>query len=100
MSGIQGIGGVPEPRPDRPNDARDRNRTEGPANAPAQDDVVISSEAQAAARVANLIQTTSTQPDIRPERVEAARESIERGDFRRPEIVEQVADRLSRLLNL
>jgi hypothetical protein len=35
---------------------------------------------------------------VRTERVEEARAAIERGDYRQPEVVRVVAERLSRLL--
>lgn len=99
MVGIQGLGGVPESKPERPAHVRDSKQspsTEGAASS--SDAVVISSEAQAAAVVAASIQVTKGQSDIRAERVEAAKEAIERGDFKNPEIVQVVADRVSKLL--
>ncbi|MCH8204740.1 MAG: flagellar biosynthesis anti-sigma factor FlgM [Candidatus Hydrogenedentes bacterium] len=97
MVGIQGIGGVPEPKPERP--ANVRNSKQSPsAEGASSDGVVISSEAQAAAVVAKSIQVTQGQIDIRTERVEAAKEAIERGDFKKPEIVEVVAGRVSKFL--
>lgn len=100
MVGVQGIGGVPEPKPDRPANVRDRNQSASASDVKAQDDVVISSEAQAAAKLASLIKAAGTQPDIRADRVDAAKASIARGDFKKPDIVAQVAQRLSNLLNL
>jgi hypothetical protein len=60
--------------------------------------VVISSEAQAAAAVAQTIQLSADQAQVRVERVDAAKASLERGDYRKPEVVQQVAERISRLL--
>jgi len=97
MVGIQGIGGTPEPRPERPANVRDRRDADLSRETPSQDGVVISSEAQAAARVASTIQEAQNVPDVRTERVEAARAAIERGDFRRPDVVAQVAERISRI---
>ncbi len=97
MVGIQGLGGVPEPKPERPAHVRDSKQSPSTEGA-ASDAVVISSEAQAAAVVAASIQVTKGQSDIRTERVEAAKEAIERGDFKNPEIVQVVADRVSKLL--
>ena len=97
MVGIQGIGGVPEPKPERP--ANVRNSKQSPsAEGASSDGVVISSEAQAAAVVAKSIQVSQGQDEIRADRVEAAKESIERGDFKKPGIVEIVASRLSKFL--
>ncbi|MBI2435065.1 MAG: flagellar biosynthesis anti-sigma factor FlgM [Candidatus Hydrogenedentes bacterium] len=103
MVGIQGLGGIPEPKPERP--AKLRNEGEKPTSgvlaasqAPAQDDLKISSEAQAAAEVARIIQTSLSQEEVRIDRVEAARERIERGDYKNPEVVAKVAEKISRLL--
>ena len=99
MVGIQGIGGVQEPKPERPAGVRDSKQSPSAEGASAASDgVVISSEAQAAAVVAKSIQVTQGQIDIRTERVEAAKEAIERGDFKKPEIVEVVAGRVSKFL--
>ena len=99
MVGIQGIGGVPEPKPERPANVRDSKQSPSADGASSSSDgVVISSEAQAAAVVAKSIQATQGQDDIRTERVEAAKEAIERGDFKKPGIVEVVADRISKFL--
>ncbi len=99
MVGIQGVGGVPEPKPERLANVRDSKQSP-PAEgaAPSSDGVVISSEAQAAAVVATSIQASQGQDQVRVDRVEAAKESIERGDFKDPEIVEVVADRVSKFL--
>jgi anti-sigma28 factor (negative regulator of flagellin synthesis) len=98
MVGIQGIGGVPEPRPDRPAGTRDTRSSGSAAPSNEGDDVVISSEAQAAATLAAAVQAGIRQADVRPERVEAARDAIERGAFRDPEAVKVVAERIQRLL--
>ena len=98
MVGIQGIGGVPEPKPDRPAENRGRGDDVAPAAKSSQDDVVISNEAQAAASLAKIIQATGDQPDIRPERVAAAKEAIERGDHHKIEVLQTVAERINKLL--
>jgi len=99
MVAIQGIGGVPEPKPDRPANAKDTPKTEASGAAGSSEDgIVISSEAQAAASVAQTIQASSVTPDVRSERVEAAREAIERGDYQKPEIVQVVAERISKFI--
>ncbi len=99
MVGIQGIGGIPEPKPERPANVRDSKQSPPPEGASTSSDgVVISSEAQAAAVVAKSLQVSQGQDEIRADRVEAAKESIERGDFKKPEIVEVVADRVSKFL--
>jgi len=96
MVGIYGIGGPQEPRPDRPSSVRDNRPSPSTDKEPASDGVVISSEAQAAAAITKTLQ--AGVDDVRSERVEAARQAIERGDYRRPEVAKVVAERISRLL--
>ena len=98
MVAIQGINGIPEPKSDRPAKVRDAKKQEAEVKAPATDGLVISSEAQAAAHLSRTIQAAQTGGDIRADRVAAARESIERGDYRNPEIVAQVAQKISKYL--
>lgn len=98
MGGINGIGGVPDPRADRPANIRERRDTPPPAQGAPSDDVVISSEAQAAAAITRIIESASIQPEIRQERVEAAREALERGDHQNPDVVQKIAERISKIL--
>jgi len=71
---------------------------EAPPREKVTDNLVISSEAQAAARIAQVLQETETLSEVRSEKVEAARQRIEQGDYRRPEVVAQVAERISKYL--
>ena len=104
MVGIQGLGGVPEPksggpakvRNERDNEAREVTSTT--ASSSAEDNVRISSEAQAAVEVARLVQASSTQTDIRADRVEAARARIEQGSYKDPAVVAKVADKILKYL--
>ena len=105
MGGIQGLGGVPEPKPDRSSKVRgERDGQTGgatAANAPSAssgDGVQISSEAQAAAEVVRIIGLSGTEGDIRTERVAAAKEAIARGDYKNPEVVAKVAQKVSKFL--
>ena len=104
MVGIQGLGGVQEPTSDRPGKVRGDRETaaraasEANTQTQAKDDVLISSEAQAAAEVSRIIQLTKPENEIRVDRVAAAKERIERGDYKRPEVVAQVAERLLKYL--
>lgn len=98
MVGIQGIGGVPEPKSDRPENARGQNAPVAESGSTSQDDVLISNQAHAAARLAETINAAATQPDIRADRVEQAKQAIERGDYKNPEIVAQVAARIDKHL--
>ena len=99
MAGINGIGGIPEPAPERPVNTRDRRRDDAVASSSASstDDVLISSEAQAAAKIANLVQLAK-QDTIRTDRVEQAKAALDRGDYKKPEVVSELAKRLSKLL--
>lgn len=98
MGGINGISGIPDPRSDRPSNVRDRRDTPPPAQEAQSDGVVISSEAQAAAAVARIIDTASIQPEIRQDRVDAAREALDRGDHQNPDVVQKIAERISKIL--
>ena len=96
MVGIQGIGGAPEPRPSRSSGVRDNRPSPSADQETASDGVVISSGAQAAAVLTKTIQAGADE--VRAARVEAARQAIERGDYRRPDVVKVVAEKISRLL--
>jgi len=98
MVGVQGVGGVPEPAPERPVNVRDKRRDEAVASASSEsDDVLISSEAQAAAKLATLI-TLAKQNDIRQERVDQAKQSLAQGVHTKPEVVAELAQRISKFL--
>jgi anti-sigma28 factor (negative regulator of flagellin synthesis) len=107
MVSIQGLGGIPEPKPERPGKVRtDRDNSASVAGANArgegtarEDGVAISGEARAAADVVRILQVSKSDQDIRAERVEAARAAIERGDYKNPEIVRKVAERISKLIS-
>lgn len=97
MVGIQGVGGVPEPKPERPAKVREKE-TDVSQNSLVKDGVLISSEAQAAAKLARTLQSALETQDVRAERVAAARERIDRGEYRNPEVVAKVAERISKYL--
>ncbi|HNR32336.1 MAG TPA: flagellar biosynthesis anti-sigma factor FlgM [Candidatus Hydrogenedentes bacterium] len=106
MVPIQGVGGAPEPKSDRTEKVRsEREQDVRRATAaesggkPADDVAVISSEARAAAEIAKLIRLSKTQEDVRADRVAEAKASIERGDYKRPEEVATVAERLMKYLS-
>ncbi len=98
MVGVKGVGGIPEPTPDRPANVRDRKREEVNSAPAREDGVRISSAAQEAASSARLAKIAREGDGIRADRVAAAKERIERGDFRLPEVVAEVARRLSKYL--
>ncbi len=105
MVGIQGLGGIPEPKSERPAATRnDRDRENNAVNiagggGSSSDNVIISSEAQAAAELARVVESAQTQSEIRADRVEAARERLEQGSFRDRDVVSQVAERLLKYLD-
>lgn len=106
MVGIQGLGGPQEPKsggPTKVRNERDASATARTSNSTAvnptgEDNVQISSEAQVAAEVARLVQTSSTQSDIRTDRVEAARARLDQGAYKDPEVVNQVAAKILKYL--
>ena len=97
MVGIQGVGGIPEPQPDRPAKIRDKEADVSQSSL-VKDGVLISSEAQAAAKLAKTIQAATSQQDVRTDRVAAARERIDRGEYKNPDVVAKVAERVSKYL--
>ncbi|MBN2312101.1 MAG: flagellar biosynthesis anti-sigma factor FlgM [Candidatus Hydrogenedentes bacterium] len=101
MVGVKGVMGVPEPPSERPASVRERAR-ENAADVRAKDDVSISAEAhgaaQGAAEVARVVQLAAEEPDIRQDRVEAAKQAMEREDFKIPEVMVEVAKRLSKYM--
>jgi flagellar biosynthesis anti-sigma factor FlgM len=104
MVGIQGLGGIPEPksggpakvRSDRESETRTLSSTT--ASNSSEDHVTFSSEAQVAAEVARLVQATRSEADVRADRVEAARARIEQGSYKDPEVVNEMADRILKYL--
>ncbi|GMW01940.1 MAG: hypothetical protein AMXMBFR84_30760 [Candidatus Hydrogenedentota bacterium] len=99
MVDVKGVGGIPEPQPQRSASVRERRNEETRSRGPApQDGVQISSEAQEAASVAQAVQLGNETPDIRQERVDEARAALERGDYKLPNLIAEVARKLSELL--
>ncbi|MDX9974287.1 MAG: flagellar biosynthesis anti-sigma factor FlgM [FCB group bacterium] len=98
MFEINGIGGTNKPA--RVEREEIRRRAEVNANptaqADAQDQVKISSEARMASNIVQFKEAVNSLPDIRQERVEAARQNLERGSYRNREVVQAVAERLSK----
>ncbi len=104
MVGIQGLGGVPEPKSDRPDKVRNgredasKNASGAGEGTRSKDDVSISAEARAASEVGRLTQLAKTENEIRADRVAAAKQRIERGDYKDPEVVAKVAQRLLKFI--
>jgi anti-sigma28 factor (negative regulator of flagellin synthesis) len=99
MVQIHGIGGIPEPVPDRPNGPRDRRGNNSVNQETSRDGVDISAQGRQAADIARVRAIADQEPDIRPERVAEAREAIERGDYKKEEIIVEIAKRLENLLS-
>jgi anti-sigma28 factor (negative regulator of flagellin synthesis) len=91
MDAIVGIGRISEPGSVRQTKARDR-RYEDEIK-PAQDGIQISSAARESAGMAKAAQ--SAIPDVRQERVDEAKASIEKGVYKLQEVVRYVASRVA-----
>lgn len=107
MVAIQGLGGIPEPKPEQPSKVRKDRDTSATSSTVSgasgsgsdQDEFVISSEARAAAVVANTIAAAAGQTEIRNEKVAAAKERLERGDYKDPALVAKTAEKLLKHLS-
>jgi flagellar biosynthesis anti-sigma factor FlgM len=103
MVGIQGLGGVPEPKSGGAGKVRDDRETSTKKSADVKigagkDDVSISSEARQAAEINRITQLTKSQDDIRAEKVARAKERIAEGNYRTRESVEKVAQEILKLI--
>lgn len=98
MVGIEGVGGVPDPKPNRVPNARPSSSPDKEPSAPTGDEVKVSTAAQAAARIVHLIKASNSEPDIRADRVEAAKAAIARGDYKNPDVVAKMAEDISKIL--
>lgn len=107
MVAIQGLGGIPEPKPEQPSKIRKDRETAatgeisgGSGAGESEDAIVISSEARAAAELSRIIQAaTQQQGEIRADRVAAAKERIESGAYREPGVVAKTAEKLLKYLS-
>ncbi len=95
MVGVQTIGGVPEPAKTKPVNVYGAKQAE--RNAARRDDLSISQDAHAAARLAELARAL---PDVREEAVARAKQRLERGLHRVQDVVRQVASRITRYVVL
>lgn len=105
MVGIQSVGGIPEPVPEKPSKVKSsqdsevkRTQSTGNIDAPKEDQVVISSEAQAAAELARLIQVSKQQNDVRLDKVQQAKQHLEQGEYKKPEVVQKIAEKILKIL--
>lgn len=93
MAGIQGIFGLTSPGGTGPVNERPAKRGDIRAESGTVDHVSISSTARDVAEVSKL---AATSPDeVRRQRVEEARRSIEEGTYRLVNVIELVAARIS-----
>jgi anti-sigma28 factor (negative regulator of flagellin synthesis) len=90
MMEINRIGGPSEPARIEREEVRRKRAAATPA---AQDAVNISSEARVASNIVQFAEAIKNLPDIRQERVQQARENLERGSYRDPAVVGIVAER-------
>ena len=93
MITVQGLGGPAEPVGTRAPRERDRAQA-----APKADDVSFS-EVSVQVASAGQAAVRSKAAKLRQERIDQAKESIERGTYRIQEVVLQVADRLARFVD-
>ncbi len=106
MVGIKGIGGFPDPKSERTTsktrndkDNSSRDVSAGNSGSGSKDGLNISSEARAAVEAGRIIQAARAQADIRAYRVEAARQRLEEGLYKNPEVVRQVAEKIVKLID-
>jgi anti-sigma28 factor (negative regulator of flagellin synthesis) len=102
MVGINGLGGIPEPKSERPANTK-TERTDASASSSkyslgSSDDVNISLEAKAAAELGRIVALTRTQDEIRAEKVEAAKQRLLAGSYRDPEVISKVAEKLLKFM--
>ncbi len=96
MDVIVSIGGLSEQSPVRT--ARIRDRRDDPPENTAQDAVDISKAAREAAGATRLLVQAPREPDIREQRVEEAKASIQEGVYRVQNVVRYVAACISRYI--
>ncbi|HIA48477.1 MAG TPA: flagellar biosynthesis anti-sigma factor FlgM [Candidatus Hydrogenedentes bacterium] len=97
MIGIQGFGSVPKPSGPKqgPGQAKEPEKSGYSASS---DGVEFSPEAEDASAASSVLNEISTTSDVRNERVQQAKESIEKGTYRVQDVVRQVASRLSKFV--
>jgi anti-sigma28 factor (negative regulator of flagellin synthesis) len=98
MIGIQGIGQVPESSGPKlgPGRAKDPEKASPESTG---DGVEFSPQAEEAAIASTVISEFSATNEIRNERIQRAKESIEQGTYKVQDVVRQVASRLTRFVS-
>lgn len=99
MVNIHGVGGVPEPTPDRPSGSRSKRRDNNVNPESRRDGVDISSQGRQAADISRIKAIADQVPDIRADRVEQARQAIENGDYKKEAVIVEIAKRLENLFS-
>ncbi len=99
MVNIHGLGGVPEPTSDRPSGSREKRRDNNVNADNRRDGVDISSQGRQAADISRIKAIADQEPDIRPDRVEQARQSIENGAYKKESVIVEIAKRLENLFS-
>ena len=93
MLGINGIIGLPDTNSSTQASERSRRlETQAPG---ARDDVAISPEAREAAKITNMLRESEQSAEIRQERVEQAKQSIEQGAYKVIDVIKIVASRIA-----
>lgn len=105
MVELQGLNGIPEPKPLRTDKVRNdreaaaaRAKSSMAGEATSKDGVSISEEAQTAAEAGRILQASKTMDDIRAERVEQAKQRIASGEYKNRDVVSKVAERIMRVI--
>ncbi|MBN4046763.1 flagellar biosynthesis anti-sigma factor FlgM [bacterium AH-315-P07] len=98
MIGVQGFGAVQEPTGPKhgPGRAKESDKT---TNNPEPDGVSFSAEAEQVAETTSVAADSGIGNQIRQERVERAKESIEEGTYKIQDVVRQVASRLTKFVS-
>jgi flagellar biosynthesis anti-sigma factor FlgM len=98
MIGIQGITAVPESTGPRQGSGKVKN-PEKTVTARASDGVSISPEAEQAAGTNVAVHQAIAENEVRQEKVEQAKQSIEQGTYKVQDVVRQVASRLTKFVS-
>ncbi len=99
MIGIQGFGAVQEPSGSKQGPGRTKESDKAPT-LPVSDGVTISPQAaEAAAVTTSVVAEAAATNEVRQERIEQAKESIEQGTYKVQDVVRQVASRLTRFVS-
>ncbi len=102
MVSLEGLTGIPDPKSgqsSRIRNSRQKPEENGVTRGKSADGVTISNEAKAAADVVRIVQLTRNQDEIRMDKVESARQNIANGNYKDPEVVAKVAEKIMKMLS-